>query len=83
MSDFKGYSKLKNNIFNLTDEEIARYYFEAEKQIDNGIGIAHFLHFPKTTDEHLDSNFKAKNVVNTVNVYLLKTNKIFCTHRDE
>ena len=71
MSSFVGYSKLSNNIFNLSDEEIKKYYFETEKQIDNGNGISYFLHIPKTTSEILDINFMGKSVINTVNEYLL------------
>ena len=107
MSNFEGYSKLINNIFKLSDEEIFKYYFEAQDQIDDDIGItdfrdfsstldekldysyetqerknndnkkAHFYNDKNTTDKKLDYNFKAIDIVNTVNVYLLKTNKIF------
>lgn len=71
MSSFVGYSKLSNNIFNLSDEEIKKYYFEAEKQIDNGGGVCYFLHIPKTNSEIFDRNFMKKRVINTVNEYLM------------
>ncbi len=71
MSSFEGYSKLSNNIFNLSDEEIKKYYFEAEKQIDNGNGVCYFRHVPKTTLEILDYDFLGKSIINDVNEYLL------------
>lgn len=32
MSSFVGYFELSNNIFNLSDKEIKKYYFEAETE---------------------------------------------------
>lgn len=72
MSDFTGCSKMPNNIFNLSDDQIENYYFEAEKEIDKGNGIAYFMHIPRTTKEVLDNNFKNKSILDVVNRYLIK-----------
>lgn len=69
MSCFTGYSKMKNNIFNLSDDEIKKYYFEAEKTLDGGVG--YYLHVPRTYEEIMDSNFLAKKSVDVANLYYL------------
>lgn len=69
MSNFEGSSKLSNNIFNLTDGEIKKYYFEAEKEIDNG--ISYFLHIPRTNKDFMNKNFLAESSLEIVNKYIL------------
>ena len=75
MSNFTGYSKMSNNIFNLSDDEVKNYYFKAEKEIDKGNGIAYFIHIPRTTEEAIDNNFMKKSTLDVVNEYLIE--KIF------
>lgn len=55
MSDFTGISKLKENVFNLTDEEIKKIYFDLETE--NGkYSCGYILHIPKTySDKMLNS----------------------------
>ena len=70
MSDFKDYHKMKNNIYNLTDDVIKKLYFEATKLIDGGNGVGYYLHLPITTEDHLNNNYLAESCVNIVNEYL-------------
>lgn len=75
MSNFEGYSKLRNNVFNLTDDEIKKYYFEAEKEIDSGNGIGYYLHVPRTNKDFMNKNFLAESSLDIVNKYLSKKYK--------
>lgn len=72
MSRFTGSFNLPNNIFNLSDDEIRKYYFEAEKLVDGGNGIGYFLHRPKKIEDIFDRDFMAKNILDIVNKFLVK-----------
>lgn len=69
MSTFKGYSKMINNYFSLTDDEIRRYYFEDQKtQYDC---IVNVTHIPGTTEDAINPNFLAECTLDVVNKYLI------------
>ena len=64
------YSKSKNNVFGLTDEQIDKYYLEAvHKKYGNKNVIISFI--PLTAEGHLNPNFHMDSVVKFVNEYLI------------
>lgn len=73
MSNFEGCTSMPNNIYNLSDEDISKYYLEAENHLTRGYG--YILHIPRTAKDERDPDFLKKNTLNIVNDFLRRTKK--------
>ena len=74
MSSFTGYSKSVHNVFGLTDEQIKKYYFMAEKEHCGDIGYC--LHIPRTNEDHNNPFFHRDSVVKMTNKYLFERERL-------
>lgn len=74
MSSFAGYSESVHNVFGLTDEQIKKYYFMAEKEDCGEFG--YWQHIPMTNEDHNNPFFHRDTVVKLTNAYLFEQERL-------